>query len=457
MPSLSPTDPAASRLFRPEDPETLFGDLREIGHGSFGAVYSARDLRTNELVAIKKMSYGGKRSDEKWRDIVREVSLLQRLRHPNTVGFRGCYLGGHTAWLAMERCLGSAADLLEVHKKPLREVEIAAVSQGALRGLAYLHQLGVIHRDVKAGNILLSPMGQVKLGDFGSAATAAPAGSFVGTPYWMAPEVIVAVDEGPYDGRADVWSMGITCIELAERKPPLFHLNAMSALYHIAQSDPPRLQGPNWSPSFRGFVGSCLQKLPLDRPTAEELLQHHFLRRPRPPRVLLDLIGRAQAAARALDQLHLRPMRKLLLPEGPAHSGPAHPGPAHPGPQGAEPPGATERSHWPPSASVSASSSSSGASAANDDDDGDDDDDDDDGDNEERPPLAAQQPPARRDQEFPPVVHNEETGQLEIQLTSPRGQYDQYDQFDQYDQYNQFNPGPDAEPRAMSQWGARNG
>ncbi|KAK2510974.1 hypothetical protein Q9966_016763 [Columba livia] len=177
MPSLSPTDPG---LFRPEDPESLFGDLREIGHGSFGAVYCARDLRTNELVAIKKMSYGGKRSDEKWRDIVREVSLLQRLRHPNTVGFRGCYLRGHTAWLAMERCLGSAADLLEVHKKPLREAEIAAISQGALRGLAYLHRLGVIHRDVKAGNILLSAVGQVKLGDFGSAATAAPQRSLRG-------------------------------------------------------------------------------------------------------------------------------------------------------------------------------------------------------------------------------------------------------------------------------------
>ncbi|OPJ63105.1 hypothetical protein AV530_004083 [Patagioenas fasciata monilis] len=97
MPSLSPTDPG---LFRPEDPETLFGDLWEIGHGSFGAVYSARDLRTNELVAIKKMSYGGKRSDEKWRDIVREASLLQRLRHPNIVAFRGCYLRGHTAWVS---------------------------------------------------------------------------------------------------------------------------------------------------------------------------------------------------------------------------------------------------------------------------------------------------------------------------------------------------------------------
>ncbi|KAM4648348.1 serine/threonine-protein kinase TAO1 isoform 3-T3 [Amazona ochrocephala] len=266
-------DPEIAELFFKEDPEKLFTDLREIGHGSFGAVYFARDVRTNEVVAIKKMSYSGKQSNEKWQDIIKEVKFLQKIKHPNSIEYKGCYLREHTAWLVMEYCLGSASDLLEVHKKPLQEVEIAAITHGALQGLAYLHSHNMIHRDIKAGNILLTEPGQVKLADFGSASIASPANSFVGTPYWMAPEVILAMDEGQYDGKVDVWSLGITCIELAERKPPLFNMNAMSALYHIAQNESPTLQSNEWSDYFRNFVDSCLQKIPQDRPTSEELLK----------------------------------------------------------------------------------------------------------------------------------------------------------------------------------------
>ncbi|XP_007543842.2 serine/threonine-protein kinase TAO2-like [Poecilia latipinna] len=239
-------DPDVADLFCRDDPEKLFTDLREIGHGSFGAVYFARDGRSNEVVAIKKMSYSGKQTNEKWQDIIKEVKFLQKLRHPNTIEYLGCYLKEHTAWLVMEYCLGSASDLLEVHKKPLQEVEIAAITHGALQGLAYLHSHNLIHRDVKAGNILLTEPGQVKLGDFGSASIVSPANSFVGTPYWMAPEVILAMDEGQYDGKVDVWSLGITGIELAERKPPLFNMNAMSALYQIAQNESPVLQSNHW-------------------------------------------------------------------------------------------------------------------------------------------------------------------------------------------------------------------
>ncbi|TNN67306.1 Serine/threonine-protein kinase TAO1-B [Liparis tanakae] len=183
-------DPDVAELFFKDDPEKLFSDLREIGHGSFGAVYF------------------------KWQDIIKEVKFLQRIRHPNSIEYKGCYLREHTAWLVMEYCLGSASDVLEVHKKPLQEVEIAAITHGALQGLAYLHSHNMIHRDVKAGNILLTEPGLVKLADFGSASIASPANSFVGTPYWMAPEVILAMDEGQYDGKVDIWSLGITCIEL---------------------------------------------------------------------------------------------------------------------------------------------------------------------------------------------------------------------------------------------------
>ncbi|XP_035478866.2 serine/threonine-protein kinase TAO1 [Scophthalmus maximus] len=313
-------DPEIAELFFKEDPEKLYTDLREIGHGSFGAVYFARDGRTNEVVAIKKMSYSGKQSIEKWQDIIKEVKFLQRIQHPNSIEYKGCYLREHTAWLVMEYCLGSASDLLEVHKKPLQEVEIAAITHGALQGLAYLHSHNLIHRDIKAGNVLLTEPGQVKLADFGSASIACPANSFVGTPYWMAPEVILAMDEGQYDGKVDIWSLGITCIELAERKPPLFNMNAMSALYHIAQNESPMLQSSEWTEYFRNFVDSCLQKFPQDRPNSEELLKHAFVQRERPESVLIDLINRTKDAVRELDNLQYRKMKKILFQE--AHNGP---------------------------------------------------------------------------------------------------------------------------------------
>uniref|UniRef100_A0A2M4BCL5 non-specific serine/threonine protein kinase n=1 Tax=Anopheles marajoara TaxID=58244 RepID=A0A2M4BCL5_9DIPT len=306
-------DPEIAELFNKHDPEKIFEDLREIGHGSFGAVYYAKCNLTPEIVAIKKMSYMGKQSMEKWQDILKEIRFLRQLNHPNTIEYKGCYLHENTAWLVMEYCVGSASDIIEVHKRPLKEEEISAICDGVLRGLSYLHGLGRIHRDIKAGNILLTEQGIVKLADFGSAAIKCPANSFVGTPYWMAPEVILAMDEGQYDGKVDVWSLGITCIELAERKPPYFNMNAMSALYHIAQNDAPSLQAQEWSDMFRNFVDYCLQKSPLDRPTSTHLLKHNFMTRPRSPAVLIDLIARTKAAVRELDNLNYRKMKKILM------------------------------------------------------------------------------------------------------------------------------------------------
>uniref|UniRef100_A0A674NB76 Serine/threonine-protein kinase TAO3 n=1 Tax=Takifugu rubripes TaxID=31033 RepID=A0A674NB76_TAKRU len=316
-----PKDPELADLFFKDDPEDVFCDLHEIGHGSFGAVYFARNSYSNEVVAIKKMSYNGKQTTEKWQDIIKEVKFLGQLRHPNTIEYKGCYLKDNTAWLVMEYCLGSASDLLEVHKKPLQEMEIAAITHGALLGLAYLHSHNMIHRDVKAGNILLTELGQVKLADFGSASIASPANSFVGTPYWMAPEVILAMDEGQYEGKVDIWSLGITCCWLtAERKPPLFNMNAMSALYHIAQNDSPTLQSNEWSDLFRSFVDYCLLKIPQERPSSGELLRHDFVRRERSPRILIDLIQRTKDAVRELDNLQYRKMKKILYQE--KHNGP---------------------------------------------------------------------------------------------------------------------------------------
>uniref|UniRef100_A0A669CNX3 Serine/threonine-protein kinase TAO3 n=1 Tax=Oreochromis niloticus TaxID=8128 RepID=A0A669CNX3_ORENI len=290
-----PKDPELADLFFKDDPEDVFCDLHEIGHGSFGAVYFARNSYSNEVVAIKKMSYNGKQTTEKWQDIIKEVKFLGQLRHPNTIEYKGCYLKDNTAWLVMEYCLGSASDLLEVHKKPLQEMEIAAITHGALLGLAYLHSHNMIHRDVKAGNILLTELGQVKLADFGSASIASPANSFVGTPYWMAPEVILAMDEGQYEGKVDIWSLGITCIELGDRLKVI-------CLYYLF---------------FR------LQLLPHSRRITDCLsfsLQHDFVRRERSPRILIDLIQRTKDAVRELDNLQYRKMKKILYQE--KHNGP---------------------------------------------------------------------------------------------------------------------------------------
>jgi len=134
----------------------------------------------------------------------------------------------------------------------------------------------------------------------------------------MAPEVILAMDEGQYDGKVDVWSTGITCIELAERKPPYFNMNAMSALYHIAQNDSPTLQAntnppTDWTPVFRTFVELCLKKSPFDRPSSSELLGHSFVSRQRSSTALIDLIARTKAAVRELDNLNYRKMKKILM------------------------------------------------------------------------------------------------------------------------------------------------
>uniref|UniRef100_A0A673NMR0 non-specific serine/threonine protein kinase n=1 Tax=Sinocyclocheilus rhinocerous TaxID=307959 RepID=A0A673NMR0_9TELE len=286
-------DAEIAELFFKEDPEKLFTDLREIGHGSFGAVYFARDVRTAEVVAIKKMSYSGKQSNEKWQDIIKEVKFLQRIQHPNSIEYKGCYLREHTAW-NIHLC-----NFCLVHKKPLQEIEIAAITHGALQGLAYLHSHNMIHRFVGFLMILHSEHLFIK---------------------WMAPEVILAMDEGQYDGKIDIWSLGITCIELAERKPPLFNMNAMSALYHIAQNESPMLQSSEWTDYFRNFVDSCLQKIPQDRPHSEDLLQHAFVLRERPESVLIDLILRTKDAVRELDNLQYRKMKKILFQE--AHNGP---------------------------------------------------------------------------------------------------------------------------------------
>ncbi|VDM02429.1 unnamed protein product [Schistocephalus solidus] len=164
------------------------------------------------------MKFDAKRkfSSEDLNDMIREIEFLSIVKHKNCIESKGCYLDHNIPWLVMEYCLGSVADILEVQKHPLKECEIAAIVKEVLCGLVFLHRENYIHRDIKAGNILFSENGGVKISDFGSASFQSPANSFVGTPFWIAPEVIMAMESGLYDTRADVWSVGITCIEMGK-------------------------------------------------------------------------------------------------------------------------------------------------------------------------------------------------------------------------------------------------
>uniref|UniRef100_A0AAR2INW4 non-specific serine/threonine protein kinase n=1 Tax=Pygocentrus nattereri TaxID=42514 RepID=A0AAR2INW4_PYGNA len=300
-------DPEIAELFFKEDPEKLFVDLREIGHGSFGAVYFARDVRTSEVVAIKKMSYSGKQTNEKWQDIIKEVKFLQRIKHPNSIEYKGCYLREHTAWLVMEYCLGSASDVLEVLY--------------VLKALCLVHS----YRDIKAGNILLTEPGQVKLADFGSASIASPANSFVGTPYWMAPEVILAMDEGQYDGKVDIWSLGITCIELGEKGFAalmlFFPVNSWEfsdfGIYSLVSTSFP-CSGEKTS-TLQHECNECLIPYSTERNVWH--IDFLWFKLSRAESVLMDLIQRTKDAVRELDNLQYRKMKKILFPE--AHNGPA--------------------------------------------------------------------------------------------------------------------------------------
>lgn len=307
--------------FQGGDPDTLFSDLQEIGHGAFGAVYCALDERPNSAtrglnVAVKKMSYSGKCAD-KFNDILNEIRLLERLNHKNIVSLMACYLKerDQMAWIVMEYCLGSASDLVDVQPGNLLESEVSQIVRDVLQGLSYLHKNEVIHRDIKAGNILLSDNGLAKLGDFGSASNKSSANSFVGSPYWMAPEVILAMENGRYNGAVDLWSLGITCIEIADRKPPMFTQNAMAALYQIAQSDAPTLdQSADWSNTFHQFLCCLLKKNPEERYTAEEALQHNWFKENKEnPQELVELISRTKCLVRDQDEEQITMQYKKML------------------------------------------------------------------------------------------------------------------------------------------------
>jgi len=293
----------ARALIQECDPATIFGDMSFLGSGAFGEVFETSHLATGARLAVKKIRLVKGFDSDEWDDTYREIRFLRRCDHPNILTFHGCYLHEMTICLAMELALGSVTDVMEVFKAPLNEAEIAVVAHDVLAALAYLHQSGLIHRDVKAANILLTEDGSVRLGDLGSGSMSSRASSLVGSPYWMAPEVVMAMEAGSYDGKVDVWSLGIACIEMAERRPPLWKMNAMSALYHIPMNAPPTLPADGgYSDALRDFLAAMLVKSPAERGSAVELSQQPFVAEKRPGDTILKLVTRAKKPRELWDE-----------------------------------------------------------------------------------------------------------------------------------------------------------
>ncbi|XP_015206853.1 mitogen-activated protein kinase kinase kinase kinase 4 isoform X2 [Lepisosteus oculatus] len=271
------------------DPAGIFELVEVVGNGTYGQVYKGRHVKTGQLAAIKVMDV----TEDEEEEIKLEINMLKMYsHHRNIATYYGAFIKKSPAgqddqlWLVMEYCgAGSVTDLMKKTKgNCLKEDWIAYICREVLRGLSHLHFHRVIHRDIKGQNVLLTENAEVKLVDFGVSAqldkTIGRRNTFIGTPYWMAPEVI-ACDENPdstYDYRSDLWSLGITALEMAEGAPPLCDMHPMRALFLIPRNPPPKLKSKKWTKKFSTFIESCLVKNYQHRPSTETLLRHSFVK-----------------------------------------------------------------------------------------------------------------------------------------------------------------------------------
>ncbi|KAF9454346.1 Pkinase-domain-containing protein [Macrolepiota fuliginosa MF-IS2] len=279
------------------DPTKLYRNLVKIGQGASGGVYTAYQVGTNLCVAIKQMDL---EKQPKKDLIINEILVMRSSRHPNIVNYIDSFLHKNDLWVVMEYMEGgSLTDVVTANL--MTEGQIAAVSRETAQGLEHLHRHGVIHRDIKSDNVLLSMVGDIKLTDFGFCAQIsdpahAKRTTMVGTPYWMAPEVVTRKEYGP---KVDIWSLGIMAIEMIEGEPPYLNQNPLKALYLIATNGTPKIANPeNLSAVFTDYLAKTLEVDAERRPTATELLQHPFFKLSEPLRTLAPLIKAAREIAK---------------------------------------------------------------------------------------------------------------------------------------------------------------
>jgi len=268
-----------------------FEVYEEIGKGGFGVVYRGLDKVTKSPVAIKQIDL---ESTDDIDSLQKEIRILSECKLKQITQYHGCFVKGYKLWIIMELLNGgSCLDMLLAG--PIKEKYIAILLREVLLGLEYLHSNGKIHRDIKAANILLNTDGDVKIADFGVSTqlsnNLSRRNTFVGSPYWMSPEVIL---EEEYNFKTDIWSLGITAIELATGKPPLSNIHPMKAVFKIPTNEPPSLKGDEFSSEFKQFVELCLQKSPQNRLGAKKLLKTKFIQNARKNNVIGELIKRRQ-------------------------------------------------------------------------------------------------------------------------------------------------------------------
>ncbi|KFQ87149.1 Serine/threonine-protein kinase PAK 7, partial [Phoenicopterus ruber ruber] len=279
---------ALQLVVSPGDPREYLDSFIKIGEGSTGIVCIATEKHTGKQVAVKKMDL---RKQQRRELLFNEVVIMRDYHHENVVDMYNSYLVGDELWVVMEFLEGGALTDIVTHTR-MNEEQIATVCLSVLRALSYLHNQGVIHRDIKSDSILLTSDGRIKLSDFGFCAQVSKEvprrKSLVGTPYWMAPEVISRL---PYGTEVDIWSLGIMVIEMIDGEPPYFNEPPLQAMRRIRDNLPPRVKDMHKVSSvLRGFLDSMLVREPSQRATAQELLRHPFLKLAGPPSCIVPLM-----------------------------------------------------------------------------------------------------------------------------------------------------------------------
>ncbi|THW21522.1 serine/threonine protein kinase [Aureobasidium pullulans] len=278
----------------PADPTKKYRNLNKIGQGASGGVFTAYEVGTNKCVAIKQMNL---EQQPKKDLIINEILVMKDSKHKNIVNFMDSYLVKGDLWVVMEYMEGgSLTDVVTFNM--MSEPQIAAVCRETLHGLQFLHSKGVIHRDIKSDNILLSLEGNIKLTDFGFCAQINESQhkrtTMVGTPYWMAPEVVTRKE---YGRKIDIWSLGIMAIEMIEGEPPYLNESPLRALYLIATNGTPQIKAEEeLTPIFRDFLAFALKVDPDKRASAHDLLMHQFIQTAEPLATLSPLVRSARQA-----------------------------------------------------------------------------------------------------------------------------------------------------------------